>query len=241
MANKIIFPLLIFSLLIISACAETTTAPVKAPQESAKVDVVGETIKIKVIEVDEEIEEPVEKIIEELSDEEGISSEIKELLAIADKQVESLRYSYKGPETNNFFYDFSVKGNKIKYILSPTYFIDVEVDEYDAIYLDKEFETALAYCDSKKCYREGKKAVLDYDESYILTALDWLNEIKNAEKLGEEVIGKKNTWKLAADGFTVWIDTYLGVPVQVEFGDNIYLFEKMTYNDVKDEEVSVKG
>ena len=137
-----------------------------------------------------------------------------------------------------FFYEFFVKGNKIKYILSPTYFIDVEEDEYDAIYIDKELKTALAYCDDQKCYRKGKKAVLDYDEVYISTPLDWHNNIESAEKLGEEVLGRRATWKIAANSFTVWLDTFFGVPLQVEFAGNMYEFQKMTFNQLKDGDVS---
>jgi acid stress-induced BolA-like protein IbaG/YrbA len=242
MTNKIMFSMLIFSLLIITACAETATAPVKeTPQEPAKVDVVGETSKIKVIVIEEELDEPVETI-EEVDKEKGISSEVKELLSKADEEVQSLRYNYKGPETKDFFYEFVVKGNKIKYTIDPT-FKDLHLDDdaYDMIYINKEFKTALAYCDGRECRSKGKKTYLDYDEVYILTPLDWLDRIEFAEKIGEEVIGRRNTWKLATNDFTVWIDDFFGVSVRVEFADNTHQFEKMVFNNVKDEEVSVKG
>jgi len=236
MNNKLIITTLIFSLLIISACAQPALVPGKEViQEPVGAEVVGETKKTKVIEPKEEIEETVEE-----TDEEDIS-EVEELLSIADKKVESIRYMYKGPETKDFFYEFFVKGNKMKYILSPTYFIDVEDDDYDTIYINKESETALAYCDNKKCRVKGKKAVLDYDDMYIMTPMDWLDEIESAEKVGGELIGRKNTWKLTTNDFTIWIDTFFGVPQQVEFADNLYKFEKMSFNAVSDEDVSVKG
>jgi len=235
--SEIIFPLIIFSLFIISACAQTTFVPEKnARQEPAGVDVVKETSKTEVIEVVEEVKETAEEVSEEEI------SEVEELLNIADKKVESIRYSYKGPETNDFVYNFFVKGNKVKYILDPPYkVIDVDDDAYDAIYVNSEFETVLAYCDNKKCRVKGKKEVLNYDENYILTPFDWLDEIESAEKVGERLIERRNTLKLSTNDFSIWIDTFFGVPLQVETADNLYKFEKMSFNDVKDEDVSVKG
>ncbi|MCH8004070.1 MAG: hypothetical protein IH934_05570 [Nanoarchaeota archaeon] len=239
MNYKIIITTLIFSLLIVSACAQTTLVPEKdTSQEPVGVDVVSEIKKIKVIE--EEVEETKEEI-KEVVDEEEIS-EVEELLSIVDKKVESLRYSYKGQETKDFFYEFFVKGNKIKYILDPPYkVIDVDDDAYDTIYINKESRTALAYCDNKKCRVKGKKAVLDYDENYILTPFDWLNKIESAEIVGERLIDRRNTMKLTTNDFSIWIDTFFGVPLQVETVDNLYKFEKMSFNGVKDEDVSVKG
>jgi len=241
MNNKII--LLIFSLLVINACAQTTFVPEKdKPQEPAKVEVVSESSKIKIIEINEEVEVPAEKAIEEVSDEEEISSEVKELLELADKKIKSLSYRYKGQETKDLFYEFMVKGNKIKYTIDPT-FKDLHLDDdaYDTIYINNEFKTALAYCDGRKCRVKGKKAVLDYGENYILTPFDWLSNIEFAGKIGERSIDRRNTWKLSTNDFTIWIDTFFGVPLQVESNGNIYQFQKVSFNDVKDEDVSVKG
>jgi len=241
MNNKII--LLIFSLLVINACAQTTFVPEKdKPQEPAKVDIVSESSNIKIIEIEEGVKGPAEKAIEEVSDEEEISSEIRELLSIADKKVRSLSYKYKSQETKDFFYEFMVKGNKIKYTIDPT-FKDLHLDDdaYDTIYINKEFKTALAYCDGRKCRVKGKKVALDYDENYILTPFDWLSNIEFVEKIGERSIDRRNTWKLSTNDFIIWIDTFFGMPLQVESNGNIYQFQKMSFNDVKDEDVSVKG
>jgi hypothetical protein len=240
MGRKIILLLLVF-LLLISACTQPAAAPIQTPQMPAEIHIVSETKKTKVIEETEGLGEITGEIIKETKVKKVISIEVKKLLDITGKEVQSLRYKYKGPETNDFFYDFFVKGNKIKYILSPTHFIDVMEDEYDAIYIDKELKTAFAYCDNQKCYRKGKKAVLDYDEVYISTPLDWHNNIESAEKLGEEVLGKRATWKIAANSFTVWLDTFFGVPLQVEFAGNMYEFQKMTFNQLTDGDVSPKS
>ena len=115
--------------------------------------------------------------------------------------------------------------------------IDLDDDAYDVIYLDKESKTAQAYCDSRKCKVKGKKEDLNYEEFYIFTPLDWINEIESAEKIGEELIEKRNTWKLSTNKGTIWVDSYYGVPMQVEFAENTYKFQKMNFNDVKDEDV----
>jgi len=237
MNNKLMIIILTFSILIISACTQTVSAPEEnIPQVPAKVDVVSETKKKQVIEPKEEIKETVKEVSEEES------SEVEELLSIADTKVESIRYMYKGPETKDFIYEFFIKGNNIKYILQPTYkSIDIDDDAYDAIYINKESETALAYCDGRKCRVKGKKRVLDYDENYILTPFDWLNKVKSAEIVGERLIDRRNSMKLTTNDFSIWIDTFFGVPLQVETADNLYKFEKMSFNGLKDEDVSVKG
>ena len=236
MDSKTILAILIFSLFIIAACSQTSIIPVKdMTPEPVGVDIVGRVIKEIVV------EEVIEEVIEEVPEEGGTSPEVKELLSLADKRAESLSYSYKGPETENS-YGFLVKGDKIKYTIYPT-FKDTHLDDdaYNTIYINKKFETALAYCDARNCRVKGKKAALDYDENYILTPFDWLDDIESPVKIGERSIDRRNTWKLSTNGFTIWIDTLFGVPLRVESNGNIYQFQKMSFNGVKDEDVSVKG
>ena len=235
MRNKLIFLLLITFLLVIYGCAQPTeeTTVDKREQGPTGVDTIKETTtETKIVE-----EEQIEEVEEEKED--AISSEVKELLSLADKKVRSITYRYKGPPEDNFFYEFSVRDNKIKYIIDPT-FKDLQLDDesYDAIYLNEDFKTALAYCDSRKCRVKGKKTVLDYDQAYIMTPLDWLSNIEFAEKVGEELIDKRSTWKLSTNIGTMWIDTFFGVPVQVKFGDTTYKFNKMVFNGVKESDVT---
>ncbi len=235
MGNKIILSILVLSLLFINACAQTTPESQPRPQEPVGVDILSETSKIKEIEAEEEVEEPEEEITEEKE----ISPEVKELLGIADKKVQSLRYSYKGPDTERSYYQFFVKGDNIKYIINPTYKdLRLEDDAYNAIYLDKESKTAQAYCDDRTCRVKGKKADLNYDEVYIWTPLDWVENIEFAEKLGEQLIERKNTWKLSTRNLgTIWVDSFFGVVMKAEFAENIYQFQNMVFNDLKGEDV----
>jgi len=236
--NKIIIAILVISALAISACVPPSDLlkvdPDKAP---AGVDIIGETKNTDVIEAVVDKVESVEEVINA-----PVDSEVVELLAKADQKVKSLRYMYKGPETKDFFYDFFIVSNRIKYTLDPPYkVIDADDDAYDTIYLNTESKTALAYCDGRKCSSKGKKAVLDYDGNYILTPFDWIKEIKSAEKTGEQLISNRNTWILSGNNITMWVDTFFGIPLQVEFDENQYYFQKVGFNNVKEEEVSPKG
>ena len=132
-----------------------------------------------------------------------------------------------------------MRDNKLKYLIDPT-FKDVGLDDaaYDTIYLDKESKTTLAYCDGRRCRVKGEKQTFDYDQFYITTPLDWLSNIEFAEKVGEELIKKRNTWKLSTNIGTIWVDTFFGVPLQIESAGVIYKFETMTFNQVKDEDVT---
>ena len=168
-----------------------------------------------------------------------ISNEVKELLSKLEQKVQSVSYKYKGPETADFFYQFYIKDNKIRYILNPTFkTTDVDEDAYDSVYIDNNEKVAESYCTERDCKVKGKKDPINYEESYIKTPFDWLDQIGYAEKLGEELIDKRKTWRLSTDkAGTVWIDTFFGVPLQIEFEDKKYQFTKLTLNDVKDEDV----
>ena len=223
MRNDTIIFALIISLLVITACVQTA---VKPKEEEKTPEVVVEEVKTPEPQVQET--EPVKVI----------APEIKELLNKSVKKVQSLSYSYKGPETQDFLYEFFIKGSEIKYIPQPSHkVIDIDEDAYDAIYLDTISKTAQAYCDTRKCKVNGKKADLEYDEVYIWTPLDWLDRIESAEKLGEQLIEDRSTWKISTNQGTMWIDLFYGIPLQIEFSGDVYKFQRMNFNDVKDEDV----
>ncbi len=229
---KLFYVTVMALILIVSACAPGTEETPTEEKEPSEVDVVGQTSKTPG--EPEEVEE-----IEEVEEQKEMTPEVRELLEVADTKVKSLRYSYKGPETEDFFYDFFVKGNNVKYNLDPTYkVIDVDDDAYDTVYLDKELKTAQAYCDHRSCRAKGKKADLNYDEANILTPLDWLAKVEFAEKVGEELIeGRYDTWKLSTNQGTMWIDNFYGIPLQVESDGKLYRFQQRAPNDLKDEDV----
>jgi len=231
MDTKLILSLLIVSFILIYGCAQPTQEIIVEKPSPASIDVIKETTETKIVEKAEEtVVEP---------EEDAFSLEVKELLGLADKKVQSISYRYRGPQSGNFIYMFTVKDNKIKYTIDPT-FSDPQLDDdaYDTIYLDTESKTALAYCDARNCRVKGKKTTLDYEENDIMTPIDWLDSIESAEKTGEELIDKRSTWKLETNIGTLWIDSFFGVPLQTESDGIEYKFEQMIFNGVKDDDVT---
>lgn len=219
--------LLIISLFVLSACAQNAATPksAAAPQETPAAEEKQTT------------EETSGKKISEVPAE--VSPEVAKLLSTSKEKVKSISYKYQGPETGTYLYKFLVKGNKIKYTLDPPYnVVDVDKDAYDTIYIDKDLKTAFAYCDSRKCTVKGKKAILNYNESYIMTPIDWLNKFESAQKYGEEQIEMRSTWILLSENnLKAWVDTFYGVPLKVQ-ADNTYKFMQMTFNDVSEADVT---
>lgn len=220
MKNKIVFLGLV--VLFIIGCAQEQAIQEKKPAviTEDKSSSIGE----KEDTVPQETEDPIEE-------------EVKDLLE-EGKDVKSISYNYKGPETNNFYYEFYVKGDKVKYLPERELKSLDREDSYNSIYLDKAESTAEAYCDARQCVHKGKKADLRYVEYDISTPFDWLDKITSAEKVSEELIGSRKTWKINAnDNIELWIDTFYGVPLQVVQNSNKYEFSKMVLNNLKDSDV----
>lgn len=162
-----------------------------------------------------------------------ISPEVRDLLSMHKTRVQSVSYKYKGPESGDFLYDFYVKGQKIKY--SPQRdkkYFDKE-DSYNYIFIDKANKTAESYC-LQVCPYPGKKGDLNYDGVYVSTILDWIDEITSAEKVGEEALDNRNTWKLDTNKGIFWVDTFYGVPLKVESSGKTYRFYQVAVNSVTD-------
>ena len=168
----------------------------------------------------------------------GISPEVQELLNKYKTKLRSINYKYKGPETADNFHDFYVKGDKIKYL--PWLAIKTldKPESYDSVFVDKTARTIQNYCLAAYCTYKGKKSELSYADAYIKTIFDWLEGITEAEKLGEEVIDDRSTWKIQTNNGILWIDTFYGIPLKVEsFGKN-YRFQQLSVNGVTDADVT---
>ncbi len=177
-------------------------------------------------------DQPVEPKKEEMT------AEVKELFSKADTKIKSLSYRYKGPETADLIYGFFVKEDKIK-IIPDRGFKSVSLPEdYDTIFLDLSQETAASYCIDRQCAVKGKKEDLSFDEEYILTPLDWLNKVTEAKKIGEEMMQKREVWKVETNAGIMWIDTYYGVPLEVDLDGERFIFDLMAFNTVSEEEVT---
>ncbi|MBS3113893.1 hypothetical protein J4448_02220 [Candidatus Woesearchaeota archaeon] len=165
-----------------------------------------------------------------------ISADVKELLNKHKTKVSSIYYKYRGPETGSNFHEFYIKGNKIKYKPSLEIKTLDQPGSYDAIFIDKVAKTAQSYCTAAYCAYKGKKADLSYATAYISTVFDWI-DVTSAEKVGEEVINSRNTWKIETNKGILWVDTFYGIPLKIESGGKTYKFEQLAVNSVTDADV----
>lgn len=168
----------------------------------------------------------------------GISDEVKQLLDKSKTRVSNIYYKYKGPETEDKYYDFYIKGVKIKYLPARKLQALDQQDSYNSIYINIADKTAKSYCDDRACIYKGMKSALDYDKTYILTMFDWANGITKANKVGEEVIDDRTTWKVQTNEGTFWLDTFYGIPLKIESNGKIYRFQQLNVNGVQDSDVT---
>ena len=217
-----------FIIWFIIGCGQNST------QEKGPSPITGAVIGSDAVEKEETKQEVIIENKEEVEQE---ADPVKDLLE-QGKSVKSISYNYKGPETGNFFYEFYVKGDNARYIPDRGIKSLDEKNSYNAIYLDKSESTAQSYCDDRKCVYKGKKTDLRYVDYNILTPFEWLNIMTSAEKVSEEVLGTRNTWKLKANnGITAWVDVYYGIPLQITQNGKKYEFIKMSFNSLKDSDV----
>lgn len=225
MNNKILI-LSLFVTLFIIGCGQGST------QEEVPSAITGTVIGSDAIEKEDK---PTQEV--KVEKQEEVTNPVKELLE-QGKSVKSISYQYKGHETGNFYYEFYAKGDWVRYIPDRGIKSLDEKDSYNAIYLDKSEKTAESYCDDRQCVYKGKREDLRYVDYNILTPFEWLNIITSAEKISEEVLGTRNTWKLKADNnIEAWVDVYYGMPLQITQNGKKYEFIKMVFNNLKDSDV----
>ena len=217
-----------FIILFIIGCTQSPQ------QEKETSPITGAVVGSEVIEKKEEAIQEIPDIKEKVEEHDPV----KDLLELG-KSVKSISYQYKGPEIGNFFYEFYVKGDNVRYIPDRGISSLDEKDSYNAIYLDKSEYTSMSYCDDRRCVHKGKKEDLSFIKHNIPTPFEWLDVITSAEKVSEEVLGSRNTWKLEANnGITAWIDVYYGMPLQITQNDKKYEFINMVFNSLKDSDVT---
>lgn len=189
-------------------------------------------------------EEDVKQTVEQpsvIEPKQEISAEVRGLLDKSKTRVKNIYYKYRGPETtktgDNFF-EFYVKDAKVKYVPAREIRALDLPDSYDVIFIDKTAKTAISYCEAAYCAYKGKKADLNYDKAYIKTVFDWIAGIKDAKKVGEEVIDDRSIWKVEANNGILWIDTFYGIPLKIESNGKTYRFQQISANNVKNSDVT---
>ena len=219
---------IILFLFIMVACVPSQKEITSIPKPEAKVEP-NEAVK----EQPKELSPP-----SQLVNEEGISPDLQELINKSKIRIKSIYYIYRSPETGNKYHEFYIKDKKMKYIPSrETLSLDRQ-DSYDVIFIDNVAKTAISYCEAPYCAYKGKKADLNYGDAYIQTIFDWINGVSKAKKVGEEVIDDRNTWKVETDLGIMWVDTFYGIPLKIEYGGKVYRFQQISVNSVRDSDVT---
>jgi len=234
---KKIFLLLVLTILISGCGGETEDSYVKP-----KADVEGPSVN----EVDLPSEETEDYDDSELEGPE-LSSEIKELIGKID-DIGSLEYSYsvfiKGEPS--YYSNVYVKGNKMKQDIDLGSGTFGEKEYYDTIYIDLAKKTAVAYCEDKDCDDRNLAIDVDYDDFYVETPFDVIDDIKVGESIGNAMHENKEVEivEYIKDGkeVRVYIWTYRGLPLKYEIRENDELIKKVGFkspviNDVDDEEL----
>ena len=216
--GKLVLLMIVMSVFVISCAAQQTSTPA-AQQPAGK----------------QATEQPVQQPVQQKQTI-SASAEVKDLLEKHKTKVSSIRYLYKGPETENNYHKFYIKGSNIKY--EPYLAIKTldRQDSYDTVFIDTSTKTAQSYCVAVYCKYGGLKGNLNYDDAYIDTIFDWL-KVTQATKVGEEVIDSRSTWKLQTNKGIIWVDTFYGVPLKADADGLLYKFEQLSVNSVTDADV----
>lgn len=169
------------------------------------------------------------------------ASPVEELLAKSQK-VESMSYDYKRADKPlEKAVTVLVKGVNVKQEL-PAQTKVLNSNEMDVVVFNTLDKTATAYCESKKyCLKTGNAGAVEFDKYYVKTPLDWIAEVKSAEKKGEARLANRDVWILELNGnVTMWVDTFFGVPLRVYTVQERHEFQNPAFNAVTEEEVQYR-
>jgi len=171
---------------------------------------------------------------------EEMSAKSKEVLGLAANRVRSMKYDYFGPETLPASYAFWIKDDKIKIELSKGKEYRINQNYYEYVYLDKKLKKAVVVCakDAGSCDTDPQ------DISYTLygdikTPLDYLSQITSFEIVSTENLHSREVYRAESNLGMVWIDTYNGLPLQIEKdGKTVLRAEGIVINQVTDADVN---
>ncbi len=161
----------------------------------------------------------------------------KDITRLLDKKSNFQSASYH-LRFNDNDHPIFLKGTTLKtYISVPT--IIQKGTQYDALIVDLSTHTGSGYCERERyCESLGFKTIVDPSVFHYYTPLDWVDEIQSATKIGENQIKGRPVWVLLVNGErTYYVDVYYGVPLKVEIGKDVYLYDDMVFNKVEDVDV----
>lgn len=103
----------------------------------------------------------------------------------------------------------------------------------ETIILDTDARTATAYCARRDCDGVPTPAprTMPYADWSWVSPGEWLDGLRDVEKLGEETVADRAAYRLAAEWddrpVTVWVDRFSGLPLQVIDGSTTYMYTEV--------------
>jgi hypothetical protein len=183
-----------------------------------------------IVEEQEEVEPEEQTEEETVIEPQESKDDVQKVFNYAKTKIKSYTYKYKEPSGKQYY--IYVKGNLMR--INP-------LSENNEIFLDTEKKTAEEWCIVySKCGRHtGKIADFDYYNAYILTPIDWLDEINESEKLDEGFYFGRKAYNLQTNIGEVIIDSNYGFIMSIKQEDKTYSFTETAFNAVKDSDVTV--
>jgi hypothetical protein len=185
------------------------------------------------------ISTPASETTTETITELSISKEVQRTLDTIER-FDSVAYDYKDlSKPKDQVYNFWIKNNMVKRELAITTGV-LHQNEMDVVIFDRSAGSAQAYCEQEDyCKITGEYGYIDYDQYNLKTPLDWLDRIEQAERIGSETLFGRDTIKVNANNgeFTIWIESYYGIPLKVQIDGQDYEFRNPKFNNLDDNDV----
>src|SRR3989344_1140467 len=178
------------------------------------------------------------KIEVEKQPQEVLSQDIREVLD-KNKNVHSMSYQYKRFDQPLVrAVKVWVKEKQVKQELAVQSTV-WHKNEMDVVIFDTEKRTAEAYCESRRlCIKTGDAGPVNFDQYFVKNPLDWVEDLISAEKISEAQIGGRNVWRLRTDtNIDLWTDTFFGVHLRVDVGNERHEFQNIAFNSVADSDI----
>jgi hypothetical protein len=163
--------------------------------------------------------------------------------ALFDKSIKAnnLKFNYfhsDDPYTQNL-YTATRQRIKIALLTKEKY---TAKELFDTVYLDLQNKIASAYCEdlsSGVCPDRNNRLNVSYAKYKIRTPYNWLDIVQEASLTtrSKKISGreaKEASFKADGKDGTMWIDSYFGIPIEVNYDSIQYVFQNMLVNDAKD-------
>jgi hypothetical protein len=116
-------------------------------------------------------------------------------------------------------------------------------ESFDVVYLNLSDKTmATGYCElasKETCPDRNRKYEADFEKYHITTPYEWLDLVSEADLTGrskqiDSRQAKEITFRTAEGEGTMWLDSFFGLPLEVNYNGVDYKFQNAVINNVKE-------